>query len=89
MKIKKYLFVTNQIDNKDEDEKEIIDKNYNIEGNKTECILYKKEIFKNNEFDYCNKCMGILCEQCIYNGHGRGKVSWCRTSGLKMRYFIF
>ena len=67
IKLKKYLFITHVKDIKEENGNAIVNENSNMDINKNKCILCKKKTFKNNEFIYCNNCMGILCEQCHYN----------------------
>ena len=58
LKIRKYIFINPVLEGE----------NYDI---KMKCILCNKQIIKKNNFDYCNKCMGILCDSCKYN-HAKG-----------------
>ena len=58
LRIRKYIFVEPSSKNKDnipEDEK------------KKKCIICKKKVIKINDTNYCNQCMGDICDSCNYN----------------------
>ena len=62
LKVRKYVFVEPDY----EEEKEY--DGYNtMSDKKNKCIICKKKVIKKNDIDYCNKCMGILCDSCNYN----------------------
>jgi hypothetical protein len=58
LRIRKYIFIEPK--NKD---------NYNIPEDeiKKKCISCKKKLIKINDANYCNQCMGELCDSCNNN----------------------
>ena len=67
LKIRKYLCINPIL----EEEKNNFDNIDNVNDNKIKCVLCSKKVVKKNDFDYCNKCMGILCDSCK-NNHDKG-----------------